>query len=155
MEMKDKNKAGFRLLLMIAMPMLVFGLVLVFILLRVAEKGMSAGTALLILLVLLAVLGGVVFALIEKVLKNLGRLVKNFDKIADGTVTLDDNKLTARSDEIGQMMRNVNEMMKSFAKVVVGIRNAADSLETLSEDFKQSFDNMAVSVEQVSREVES
>ncbi len=155
MEMKDKNKAGFRLLLMIAMPMLIFGLVLVFILLRVAEKGMSAGAALLILLVLLAVLGGVVFALIEKVLKNLGRLVKNFDKIADGTVTLDDNKLTARSDEIGQMMRNVNEMMKSFAKVVVGIRNAADSLETLSEDFKQSFDNMAVSVEQVSREVES
>lgn len=155
METTDKNKAGLRLLIMIAAPVFVFALVLVFILLRVAQKGMSAGIALLILIVLLVGLGGVVFALIRKVLKNLGRLAKNFDKIADGTVTLDDSKLTARQDEIGQMMRNVNEMMKSFAKVVVGIRNAVNSLDTLSEDFKESFDNMAVSVEQVSREVEN
>jgi methyl-accepting chemotaxis protein len=53
------------------------------------------------------------------------------------------------------MMRKVNGMMKSFAKVVIGIRSAVDSLDTLSVDFKQSFDNMAIAMEQVSREVES
>ncbi|NLL76498.1 MAG: chemotaxis protein [Clostridiales bacterium] len=155
METTKKNKAWLRLLLMIAGPVIAFGLILVFILLQVAKQGMSAGFAALILLILLAVLAAAIYGLIEVVLKNLGKMATNFDKIADGTMTLDGNKLTERNDELGQMMRNVNNMMKSFAKVVVGIRNAVDSLDTLSGDFRESFDNMTKAMEQVSREVES
>lgn len=155
METIKKNRAWLRLLLIIAVPVVVFGLILTFILQLVSAQKLSAGFAVLILMIFLIALEAVIFGFVEVVLRNLGKMAQNFDKIADGTVTLDGNRLTERKDEIGQVMRNVNEMMKSFAKVVVGIRNAADSLDMLSGNFRESFDNMTAAVEQVSREVES
>lgn len=155
MDVTKKNKAWIRLLCMIAGPVIAFGLITVFILMQVAGQRMTVGFAILVLAVLLVLLGAVIFGFIEAILRNLGKMAKNFDKIADGTMTLDGNKLTERKDELGQMMRNVNEMMKSFAKVVVGIKNAVDSLDSVSGDFRESFDNMAKAMEQVGREVES
>lgn len=155
MDVTKKNKAWIRLLCMIAGPVIAFGLITVFILMQVAGQRMTVGFAILVLAVLLILLGAVIFGFIEAILRNLGRMAKNFDKIADGTMTLDGNKLTERKDELGQMMRNVNEMMKSFAKVVVGIKNAVDSLDSVSGDFRESFDNMAKAMEQVGSEVES
>lgn len=155
MEKNKRKKAGLRLLTVIAVPVLIFALVLVFLLQQVAGKGISVLFAALILLVLLAALAACIFGYVKVVLKNLGNMAKNFDKIADGSMTLDGNKLTERNDELGQMMRNVNEMMKSFAQIVVGIRNATSSLDTLSTDFRESFDSMTKAMEQVSREVDN
>ncbi|WMC93044.1 methyl-accepting chemotaxis protein [Kineothrix sp. MB12-C1] len=155
MEETNKKGAWLRLLVMIMIPEVIFALVMVFFLFKVEAQGMSAGTAALVLVLLLLGIGAGIFAVIEVILKNLGKMARNFDQIADGTILLDGNKLTKRNDELGQMMRSVNEMMQSFAKVVVGIRNAVDSLDSLSGDFKESFGNMTTALEQVSREVES
>lgn len=152
---KKGTKALIHLLLIIVMPVILFALASVFIINKVVSGGMPAILASVIILILLAVLAAIMFVRVKLVLKNLGKLACSFDKIADGTLSLDGNKLTERNDEIGQMMRNVNGMMKSFAKVVVGIRTAVDSLDTLSTNFRDSFDNMTIAMEQVSREVES
>lgn len=154
METTTKNKAWLRLLLIISVPIIVFSLAEFFIILQVANNGMSAGMACLILILLMVVTGIVAFFFLAAILRNLGCLLKNFDKVADGTMTFEDNKLMKRSDELGQMMRKVGEMMKSLAQVVMGIRNAVDSLDSLSDGFRKSFDNMSAAVEQVACEVE-
>ena len=152
---ENGKKALAHLLMIILIPIVVYALALFLVLEGVASGSLSAMLAVIILLLLLVALASILVVRFKQILKSLGKLAGNFDKIADGSYTLDGNKLTERNDELGQMMRKVNGMMKSFAKVVVGIRTAVDSLDTLSVDFKESFDNMTVAMEQVSREVES
>lgn len=156
---KKKKRVGMKtltsLLLLFAIPILVIGLVAIFLLKAVAAGSMAVGGATILILILMIAIAIAISICVRVLLGRLGKLAGSLDKIADGTLNMENNKLVERKDELGQMMRNVNEMVKSFAKIVVGIRNAVDSLDTLSGDFRESFQNMATAMEQVSLEVEN
>lgn len=82
-------------------------------------------------------------------------IVGNLGKIADGSLTLEDNKLAERGDELGEMVRSMNTLVVSFARLITSVKNAADSLTEVSEDFDDSFRNLTAAMEIVGKEVDS
>ena len=149
--MKEKGmKTLISLLLVFAIPVIVIGVAAILISGLTAGGSMSTTTATIILVILMAVIVILIF-ICAKVLA--GRLAKVAGEIADGTLNMDESSLAERNDAIGRIMRSVNEMVKSFAKVVTGIRKATDSLDVLSDEFKESFANMTTAMEQVSAAV--
>jgi len=58
------------------------------------------------------------------------------------------NKLAARNDEIGAMVRYVQSTVSSFAQLILAIKQASSKLENLSGDFQSIVDNMSIAVEQ-------
>jgi methyl-accepting chemotaxis protein len=150
METKEKGiKALIAMLLVFAIPVVIMGVAAIILMGVVAGGNMGSGTATIILIVLMAAIVICVFVSVKVIVGRLGKVAGSIGAIADGTLDLQENKLAERNDGIGRIMRSVNEMVKSFAKVVTGIRKATDALDVLSDDFKESFDNMTAAMEQV------
>lgn len=150
METKGKGiRALVSMLLVFAIPVVILGIAAIFLMKAVAGGDMAYGMAAIMIVVLMAVIVIAVFISAKILAGRLGKVAGSIGAIADGTLDLQDNKLAERNDGIGRIMRSVNEMVKSFAKVVTGIRKATDTLDVLSDDFKESFDNMTTAMEQV------
>lgn len=73
--------------------------------------------------------------------------------IAEGNLDFEDKNLSQRDDIAGKIIRSINEMVVKFARVVTGIHKAVDSLDGLSEDFKESFNEMTSASKQVSKAI--
>ena len=77
------------------------------------------------------------------------------DKIADGSLQLEEPKHNEKNDEISKLLGSANDLVRSFAQIVTGIRRASRELSELSTTFSQSFDTMNEALDQVSGEVAS
>lgn len=144
------TKALVMLLMTLSIPIIAVGIAAILILRSVAKGSMSVGTATMILIITMAVVVVVIAVGARSILIRMAKLAGSIDKIADGTLELENNALTERNDEIGRMMRSLGDMAKSIARLVVGISNATDSLNILSDDFRDSFGNMESAMEHVS-----
>lgn len=150
---EKSSKTLMMLLVALAIPILLVGIAAIVIFGMVAKGGMAVATATMILVIIMVVVIALIGFGIRTALVRFAKVVGSVDKIADGSLDLEDNKLSERDDELGRMMRSLSDMVKSFAKVVVGIRNATDSLGVLSDDFRDSFAQMESAMEHVSDEV--
>ena len=150
---EKSSKTLIILLVALAIPILLVGIAAIVIFGMVAKGGMAVATATMILVIIMVVVIALIGFGTRTALVQFAKVVGSVDKIADGSLDLEDNKLSERDDELGRMMRSLSDMVKSFAKVVVGIRNAADSLDVLSDDFRDSFAQMEAAMEHVSDEV--
>lgn len=97
----------------------------------------------------------IVLAAGKRLFDRIHIIVGNLGKIADGSLTLEDNKLAERGDELGEMVRSMNTLVVSFARLITSVKNAADSLTEVSEDFDDSFRNLTAAMEIVGKEVDS
>lgn len=97
----------------------------------------------------------IVLAAGKRLYDRIHSIVGNLGKIADGSLTLEDNKLAERGDELGEMVRSMNTLVVSFARLITSVKNAADSLTEVSEDFDDSFRNLTAAMEIVGKEVDS
>ncbi len=97
----------------------------------------------------------IVLAAGKRLFDRIHSIVGNLGKIADGSLTLEDNKLAERGDELGEMVRSMNTLVVSFARLITSVKNAADSLTEVSEDFDDSFRNLTAAMEIVGKEVDS
>lgn len=155
MEKKESRaRALISLLLVGALPVILMGVAAIIIARMAANGSVSAGMA----TILLIVADGIVVATLvigaRSLMSKLGKVAGDIGAIADGSIDLQTgNKLAERDDGIGKIMRSVNEMIRSFAKIVTGIHKATDTLDVLSDDFGESFSNMATAMGQVSEEV--
>ena len=113
----------------------------------------SCGERLILLVVILAMIGGVVAA-VRAATGKICFMVKHMEEMGDDHME-QDNALLQRDDALGEMARSANEMITSFAQVVNQIRTATAELEEVSGDFQESFGNMSDSVERVSGKVNS
>lgn len=151
---KEKGKK-YGIYLLFAMPILAFGVIAALVMPFVANGIIPVAAASIGMVVLALVLIGVIFKIIMGVIGRIKKVRGSLGAIADGSLKLEENMLSKRNDEIGQMMNSINEAIRNFAKVVTGIRSASDSLNTLSDDFREAFGGMTNSLTQVSGEVEN
>ncbi len=98
---------------------------------------------------------GVIGAVVIIIVRAIARAVKNLDKVAVGELnfTMDD-RLIKRSDEVGNIARNINGLVKSLAQTITGILGNVDTLNSFSNDFKGSFDQMNETIANVNLAVE-
>lgn len=156
MQKTEKSK---KLLLLftcvIAVFVVVIGGLSVAILQLVSKGTMSVlqGMTSLVIIDLIILAGLVVVA--KKFFNMIHSIIGNLGKIADGTLTLEENKLAEREDELGEMVRSMNALVVSFAQVIGSVRTATGSLMEVSEDFNDSFQNMTAALEIVEKEVDS
>ncbi len=62
-------------------------------------------------------------------------------------------KIAARQDELGEMVRTVQDTFAGFAGTVSAIRTATEELSAVSEEFSQMFDSMGSAMEHTSTAV--
>lgn len=157
-KVKDKGKRGkmlFTALIILAVPLLLTGIISSVVLQLVANGRMNVFSGTMCLVLVLVIVLVVAFCMARQLLNRIHNLVSNLDQIADGTLSMKENKLAERNDDIGQMMRSVNNMVVSYAQIITSVRDAAKSLVKVSKDFTHSFQNMEISMHQVGKEVNS
>ena len=104
-------------------------------------------TALMFLCLFYALIGGCAAAVIKTFFKRIELIVKQ-----DGFSNIDNKqkekleRLERRDDEIGELISSVVHSMKSFSEVLAGIKNAADELEVVTDEFKELFGTMSKTI---------
>ena len=155
----EKSDVGKKLVLgliaVISLPILLVGLAGVIIMHLVQNTALNAGVGTIILIVVLAVFIAGSLWLAVAIAGKLKAVIGSMDKIADGSLQLEEPKHNNKNDEISKLLGSANDMVRSFAQIVTGIRRASSELSELSTTFSQSFDTMNEALEQVSGEVAS
>lgn len=142
-------------MIVLAVPLVLTGIISSVVLRLVAIERMSVFSGTMCLIFVLVIVLVVIFYMTRQLLNRIHNLVGNLDQIADGTLSMKENKLAERNDDIGQMMRSVNSMVVSFAQIITSVRDATTSLVKVSEDFTHCFQEMETSMHQVGEEVNS
>lgn len=153
MKQEKSQKLLFTLTGIVACPIIVAAVITV-IFMRLVKNGtisVMAGTVGII--GIMVVLFAVLFMGVRAFVNRFHKIMNNLGQIADGTLTIEKNKLAERQDEWGDMMRSVNDLVVDFSKIVKSIWKAAATLKEVSKDFRISFDDMNESMECVRTEV--
>lgn len=155
----EKNNIGKKLAIgliaVISLPILLVGLAGIIIMHLVQNTALNAGVGTIILIVVLAVFVAGSLWLAVAIAGKLKAVIGSMDKIADGSLQLEEPKHNEKNDEISKLLGSANDMVRSFAQIVTGIRRASRELSELSTTFSQSFDTMNEALDQVSGEVAS
>ena len=155
----EKNNVGKKLVLgiiaVISLPILLVGLAGIIIMHLVQNTALNAGVGTVILIVVLAVFVAGSLWLAVAIARKLKAVIGSMDKIADGSLQLEEPKHNEKKDEISKLLGSANDMVRNFAQIVTGIRRASRELSELSTTFSQSFDTMNEALDQVSGEVAS
>ena len=155
----EKNNVGKKLVLgliaVISLPILLVGLAGIIIMHLVQNTALNAGVGTVILIVVLAVIVAGSLWLAVAIARKLKAVIGSMDKIADGSLQLEEPKHNEKKDEISKLLGSANDMVRNFAQIVTGIRRASRELSELSTTFSQSFDTMNEALDQVSGEVAS
>ena len=154
-EKRRNKKMLWMAMIVLAVPMVLTAVISSVVLRLVANGRMTVFSGTMCLILVLVIVLVVTFCMARQLLNRIHNLVGNLDQIADGTLSMKENKLAERNDDIGQMMRSVNSMVVSFAKIITSVRDATESLVKVSEDFTHSFQEMETSMHQVGKEVNS
>lgn len=110
----------------------------------------------IIFVVVLAFVAGVlVVFVVMKVVRAIGGVITNLDKVATGELNFDiSHRLTERSDEVGNIARNVHTLMKNLASTVTNIYHSTETLDNFSGQFKDNFNTIEASISNVNIAVE-
>lgn len=155
----EKKKQGKKLILsmvgVFAIPVLIVGVIAV-VLMNLIQAGIVTSFIGLVLMLVVMIALTVLSLVMVKILSDrIHRIFGSMEQIADGSLTMEENKLSERKDELGAMMRSVNDMVVTFAQITTGIRKATDELNEVSGDFSNSFENMTLAMTQVSGEIDT
>ena len=149
------KKLALGLIAVISLPILLVGLAGIIIMHLVQNTALNAGVGTIILIVVLAVFVAGSLWLAVAIAGKLKAVIGSMDKIADGSLQLEEPKHNEKNDEISKLLGSANDLVRSFAQIVTGIRRASRELSELSTTFSQSFDTMNEALDQVSGEVAS
>ena len=149
------KKLALGLIAVISLPILLVGLAGIIIMHLVQNTALNAGVGTIILIVVLAVFVAGSLWLAVAISGKLKAVIGSMDKIADGSLQLEEPKHNEKNDEISKLLGSANDLVRSFAQIVTGIRRASRELSELSTTFSQSFDTMNEALDQVSGEVAS
>ena len=149
------KKLELGLIAVISLPIFLVGLAGIIIMHLVQNTALNAGVGTIILIVVLAVFVAGSLWLAVAIAGKLKAVIGSMDKIADGSLQLEEPKHNEKNDEISKLLGSANDLVRSFAQIVTGIRRASRELSELSTTFSQSFDTMNEALDQVSGEVAS
>lgn len=155
MKQEKSQKLLFTLTGIVACPIIIAAIIAVVFMHLVKDGTISVLVGTVGMIIIMVALFAILFIGVKSFLNRFNKIMSNLGQIADGTLTMEENKLAERQDEWGDMMRSMNELVVSFAKITTAIRKATAVLKEVSGDFCTSFDNMNQSMEHVSTEVEA
>lgn len=153
MKQEKSQKLLFTLTGIVACPIIVAAVIAVIVMHLVKNGTLSVMAGTVGTIGIMVILFAVLFMGVKAFLNRFYKIMNNLGQIADGTLTIEENKLADRQDEWGDMVRSVNELVVSFAKITTSIHKAAATLKEVSGDFRTSFDDMNESMGHVSAEV--
>lgn len=155
MKQEKSQKLLFTLTGIVACPIIIAAIIAVVFMHLVKDGTVSVLVGTVGITIIMVALFAILFIGVKSFFNRFNKIISNLGQIADGTLTMEENKLAERQDEWGDMMRSMNELVVSFAKITTAIRKATAVLKEVSGDFRTSFDNMNQSMEHVSTEVEA
>lgn len=105
----------------------------------VASLGAIAAISLIVVMFLIRSIG--------TVLKNT---VGNLEQVADGSMDIKlPERMLARGDELGVLTRAMQKLVDSFTMIVRNILKTSGEVDTFSDEFKESFDNIKEAISNV------
>lgn len=143
--MKSRIMKKMLLPIMIGVVVIILWQILVLNLLEGAYIG--SFTALILLCLFYAIIGVGIAVVIRTFFRRIDLIVKQ-----DGFSNIDRKekekieKLEKRDDEIGELISSVAHSIRSFSEVLIGIKNATDELEVVTDEFKELFGTMAKAI---------
>lgn len=154
MENDKSSKLMLMLILILAAPIIVLGVGSI-IIVNIAVSGAVSKTMAVIIMAALTVAIIVFYCFVARSLTAfVAKIAGSMGAIAEGKLDFEDKKLSQRDDMVGKLVRSINDMVVKFAKVITGIHKAVDSLDGLSDGFRESFQEMISASEQVSKAIE-
>ncbi|SDB20148.1 methyl-accepting chemotaxis protein [Eubacterium oxidoreducens] len=94
----------------------------------------------LALVVLIVISSIIVILLSRKVVKAIGRTVRNLDKIADGELKYElSENMTERVDEVGMIARSIHHLIGKFGHSVSTIHDSTETMNAFTNQFKGNF----------------
>lgn len=152
---KKSRRLMFGTVGILILPVLLMGILAAVIMYLVQSGILGASAGSIILFAVLAVSLILFFILVKVVSDRLRKILGSVEQIADGTLDMEETKLTEKGGELGNAMRSVNDLVRSFAQIVTSIRKATEELDEVSAVFGESFDSMAIATNQVSGAVDN
>lgn len=151
---EKSSKLMLMLILILAAPIILLGVGSVIVVNLAVSGAVSKVTAVIIVIVLAAAI--IVFNcfVARSFTFFVAKIAGSMGAIAEGRLDFDDKGLSQRDDMVGKLIRSINDMVVKLAKVITGIHKAADSLDGLSDGFRESFQEMTSASEQVSKAIE-
>lgn len=137
----------------LAFPIGLAGFLTVMIMHQVKKESMSVFGGTMWIIIIMAAIFLILLIAVKTLFDKIHKIIGSLGQIADGTIAIEENKLSQRKDELGEMMRSVNGMVVSFAQVITGIKKATATLQEVSDDFHRSFANMTLDMTHVDEEV--
>lgn len=96
-----------------------------------------------------------VYVLVKMVVKAITSTVGNLDHVADGNLNYNlPDKITTRSDEVGNIARAIQSLVQKLGKTVTNIHESTESLNDFSGQFKNSFDKINDQITSVNQAVD-
>lgn len=107
-------------------------------------------------MIVIAAIAAIAIAIVmKKIVQAISGTISNLDKVADGELNFEvSRKLVERSDEIGNIARNVHTLMTNLAKTVTNIYRSTDTLNNFSGKFRDNFRNIEGSISNVNVAIE-
>ena len=112
----------------------------------------SVVVSMVIIMIISALL---VIILVKMIVKAIGSTVGNLDHLADGNLQYNlPEKITSRSDEVGNIARAIQSLVQKLGKTVTNIHESTDSLNDFSGQFKESFEKINDQITSVNQAVD-
>ena len=87
---------------------------------------------------------------VRLIVKAIEMAVKNIDKVSSGEFNFEvENKLVQRSDEIGNIARNITKLIQNPALTITGIHRNVQNLNDFSDEFGDNFSRMRETISNV------
>lgn len=120
---------------------------------QIYEKLMRSNIIFMVIIAIVAC--ALIAAVMIAIVKAMTSVIHNLDDVADGNLSnAVSNRLVSRSDEIGNIARAVHSLITGLAGIIVNIRQSAVSLDGFTGDFRNSFNIINESINNVNTAVE-
>ena len=121
-------------------------------------KGIYTGTLtlnLIALIVIAVIICALVGIMVRLIVNAIGHSVGSLDHVAGGDLTESINqKLLARSDEVGNIARAIHTLMENLKNIVHNIHRGSEGLNAFSDQFRERFNDVNTSINNVNIAVE-
>ena len=110
----------------------------------------------IIFMVAVAVVFIVIATIIIRVIsRSLNTSVGHLDQVADGTLNISvSNKLTSRTDEVGNVARAIQSLIQKFTEIVNNLHNSSNSLTDFTVGIRENFATINASINDINIAVE-
>jgi len=102
-------------------------------------------------ILIITIVGGVILIfLLRGIIRAIKKTVKNVERVSNGELNFRVTKASrSRSDEVGEIARAIQGTIQNLKDIVIKITNASAALNDFTGNFTESFEQIAVTIDNV------